>query len=66
MRRSILEDNKIFGDLQVDKVTRRKIYDNISKPVYKDPETGELFTAIQNMRWKTGLNFLRILEYFLR
>ena len=59
LRRSILEDNKIFGDLQVDKVTRRKIYDNISKPVYKDPETGELFTAIQKYETENGPEFLK-------
>ena len=40
-------DDKIFGDLQVDNVTRKKIYENISKPVYKDPKTGEFLTAIQ-------------------
>lgn len=59
LRRSILEDNKIFGDLQVDKVTRRKIYDNISKPVYKDPETGELFTAIQRYEMENRTEFLK-------
>lgn len=59
LRRSILEDNKIFGDLQVDKVTRRKIYDNISKPVYKDPETGELFTAIQKYETENRPEFLK-------
>lgn len=59
LRRSILEDNKIFGDLQVDKVTRRKIYDNISKPVYKDPETGELFTAIQKYEIENRPEFLK-------
>lgn len=59
LRRSILEDNKIFGDLQVDKVTRRKIYDNISKPVYKDPETGELLTAIQKYEMENRPEFLK-------
>ena len=59
LRRSILEDNKIFGDLQVDKVTRRKIYDNMSKPVYKDPETGELFTAIQKYEMENRPEFLK-------
>ena len=59
LRTSILDDNKIFGDLQVDKVTRRKIYDNISKPVYKDPETGELFTAIQKYEMENRPEFLK-------
>ena len=59
LKKSILEDTKIFGDLQVDKVTRRKIYDNISKPVYKDPETGELFTAIQRYEMENRTEFLK-------
>lgn len=59
LKKSILEDTKIFGDLQVDKVTRRKIYDNISKPVYKDPETGELFTAIQRYETENRTEFLK-------
>lgn len=59
LRRTILEDNKIFGDLQVDKITRRKIYDNISKPVYKDPETGELLTAIQKYEMENRPEFLK-------
>lgn len=41
------EKTKFFGDTEVDKSTRQQIYDNISKPVYKDPETGEFLTALQ-------------------
>ena len=47
LKKSILEDDKVFGDLEVDKTTRKRIYESISKPVYKDPDTGELLTAIQ-------------------
>ncbi len=50
LKSSILNDKEVFGDLSVDKSTRQKIYDNIAKPVYKDPETGEYFTAIQKYR----------------
>lgn len=59
LKKSILEDNKIFGDLSVDKVTRQKIYDNISKPVYKDPDTGELYTAIQKYEMDNRTDFLK-------
>lgn len=59
LKKSILEDNKVFGDLQVDKTTRQKVYDNISKPVYKDPETGELFTAIQKYEMENRTDFLK-------
>jgi hypothetical protein len=47
LKKSILEDKKFFGEVEVDKSTRQKIFDNLAKPVYKDPETGELYTAIQ-------------------
>lgn len=59
LKKSILEDTKVFGELQVDKPTRQKIYDNISKPVYKDPETGELFTALQKYEMENRTEFLK-------
>jgi hypothetical protein len=46
LRTSILTEKKVFGDVEVDKATRQRIYDNLAKPVYKDPETGEMLTAI--------------------
>lgn len=62
LKKSILEDDKVFGELQVDKVTRKKIYDNISKPVYKDEKTGELFTAIQKYEMENKVEFLKNLS----
>lgn len=55
----ILNDKEVFGDLSVDKSTRQKIYDNIAKPVYKDPETGEYFTAIQKYEMENRTDFLK-------
>jgi hypothetical protein len=59
LKKSILEDQKIFGDLVVDKVTRKQIFDNISKPVYKDPKTGNLYTAIQKYQMDNGADFIK-------
>ena len=59
LKKSMLEDTKVFGDIQVDKATRQKVFDNISKPVYKDPETGELFTAIQKYEMENRTEFLK-------
>ena len=39
--------NQVFEGLEVDKNTRQKVFDNLSKPVYKDPDTGAYLTAIQ-------------------
>lgn len=59
LKSSILNDKEVFGDLSVDKSTRQKIYDNIAKPVYKDPETGEYFTAIQKYEMENKTDFLK-------
>lgn len=59
LKSSILNDKDVFGDLSVDESTRKKIYDNIAKPVYKDPETGEYFTAIQKYEMENRIDFLK-------
>lgn len=59
LKSSILNDKDVFGDLSIDKSTRQKIYDNIAKPVYKDPETGEYYTAIQRYEMEHRTDFLK-------
>lgn len=59
LKSSILNDSKVFGDLQIDTTTRRKVLDNISKPVYKDPNTGKLLTAIQKYEAENKLDFIK-------
>lgn len=59
LKKSILEDEKIFGDLQVDKNTRKKVFDNIYKPIYKDPDSGEYLTAIQKYEKENRVEFLK-------
>lgn len=64
LKKSILEDDKIFNELQLDKKTRQKVYDTISKPVYKDPKTGQLFTTIQKYEMDNKTDFLKNLGLF--
>ena len=59
LKKSLLEDTKSFGEIQLDKTTRQKIFDNIAKPVYKDPETGELYTAIQKYEMENRTEFMK-------
>ena len=59
LKKSILEDSKVFGDLSVDKSTRQKVFDTISKPVYKDPESGEFYTALQKYEMENRTEFLK-------
>ena len=59
LKTSILTDKKVFGEIEVDKTTRQRIYDNIAKPVYKDPETGEMLTAIRKYEMEHRIEFLK-------
>lgn len=59
LKKSILEDKEVFGELKLDKATRQKVYDNISKPVYKDKDTGELYTALQKYEMENKTEFLK-------
>lgn len=58
-RTSILESKKAFGEIELDKATRQRVYDSITKPVYTDPETGERFTAIQKYELENRTEFLK-------
>lgn len=59
LKNSILNDTKVFGELEVDKNTRKKIFDSIAKPVYKDPESGHMLTAIQKYEMENRTEFLK-------
>ena len=59
LRKSIFEEAKLLGEVELDKGTRQKIYDNIMKPVYKHPESGEMLTAIQKYESENRVDFLK-------
>lgn len=59
LRKSLLEDKELFGDLEVDKAMRQKALDAIIKPVHQDPETGQKFTAIQMYERENRVDFLK-------
>ena len=40
----LYEDEK-FGDIELDKSTRQRMYESVTKPIYRDKETGETYTA---------------------
>ena len=50
--------NSLFDGVDLDSATRQKIFDNITKPVYKDPSTGEAYTAIQKYELDNSEEFL--------
>lgn len=58
LRKSIMDgDLKFFNGVDIDKKTRQAAYDAVSKPVYKDPKTGEVYTAIQKLEHDNGEEF---------
>lgn len=59
LKKSIFDEKNAFGELQLDKATKQKVYDCISKPVYKDKETGELLTALQKYESENKVDFLK-------
>jgi len=59
LKDSILKDKQLFGDMEISSDVRRKVVENISKPVYKDPDTGEYLTAIQKYEMEHRGDFLK-------
>lgn len=42
LQESMLNDKQLMGDIEISKDIRKKAFDVISKPVYRDPDTGKL------------------------
>lgn len=59
LRTSILEEDKAFGEITLDKSTRQRVYDSICKPVFTDPDTGERLTAVQKYELEHRTEFLK-------
>lgn len=57
LKKSILVEKKVFGDIEIDKNTRQRVYDNIAKPIYKDPDSGEYLTAVQKYQRENPVEF---------
>ena len=58
-RKMILEDDIVLGESKLDKRTRQSVFDAVSKPVYKDPDTGQLLTQVQKFQKENPLEFLK-------
>ena len=59
IRNSIMSSDTVFDSIPVDKKTRQQIYDVVSKPVYKDPDTGQYYTEIQKYRLEHENEFIK-------
>lgn len=58
LKESIM-NGKVIGDLSLDKNTRQKIYESLTKPVYRDPDTGTYYTEIQKYEKDNRLDFAK-------
>ena len=61
LKKSMLEDKEIFDGITLDKVTRQKAFDNITKPIFKT-EDGEYLTAIQKYEMENPVEFRKYLS----
>lgn len=59
LKKDFMENDTFFGDIKLDKSTRQKAFDSISKPVYKDPKTGRVLTAVQKYQMENSTEFIK-------
>ena len=64
LKDSIFKDKQLLGDLEIAADVRKKVYENISKPTYKDPDTGEYLTSIQKYEMEHRPEFLKYVGLF--
>lgn len=64
LKDSILKDKTLLGDMEISNDVRKKAFETISKPVYKDPETGQYLTALQRYQLENKSDFLKYVGLF--
>lgn len=58
-RKMVIEDEVKIGETILDKKTKQKVFDAVSKATYKDPSTGNYLTAVQKFQKENPLEFLK-------
>lgn len=59
LQESMLNDKQLMGDIEISKDIRKKAFDAISKPVYRDPDTGNYLTAMQKYQVENKADFMK-------
>ena len=62
---SLLKDKTLLGDMEISQELRKKAFESISKPVYKDPDTGEYLTAVQRYEQEHPTEFIKYVGLFM-
>lgn len=58
LKKQIIDTEEFFGGVKVDKNTRQKAYDALTKPVYKDND-GNYLTAMQKYQRENPTDFMK-------
>lgn len=64
LKKDILNSETVLGGIKLDKATRQKVFDNVSKPSYKDPETGQYYTALQKYKKENENDYIKYMGLF--
>lgn len=59
LKKDIVDNDEFFGGVNVDKNTRQKAYEALTKPVYKDSESGQYMTALQKYQKEHSSEFMK-------
>lgn len=59
LKKAILEEDKAFGDVQLDKLTRRKVYDNLFVPNQVSSDTNEKMSAFYKYQREHSEEFVK-------
>ena len=65
LKDSLLKDKTLMGDMEISQDLRKKAFECISKPVYKDPDTGEYLTAVQRFEQEHPVEFIKYVGLFI-
>ena len=65
LKDSLMKDKTLLGDMDISQDLRRKAFECVSKPVYKDPETGEYLTAVQKYEQEHPVEFIKYVGLFM-
>lgn len=58
-KKMVIDDGLKIGETELDKRTCQRVYDAVTKPAYKDPDTGQLMTLVQKFQKDNPLEFLK-------
>jgi len=62
LKKSIMDDKEVINGIgELDRTTRQKAYDAISKPVYKDNNTGRVYSAVQKFEKDNPVEFRKVM-----